>query len=468
MPENKEILLSKKEEHLRNFILNDSMFKVILRIGLPIAFFQSLNTLFRVVDSFMAASIDATSVATVLYFGQINLIINGLGLGLATGATLKISQMYGKGNYETVKKQISSLLVFAVICCIILIIVMVPLATPLLRFINTPEEFVTLGRNYFLIEFGATMLMILNGIYIALERVQGNSKRILKMNLVAMVMRLSFTAFSVYILNQGVIFIAISTILSQGFIFAVGLYQLSGRSEVFTISFKDVTFKKEVLLPMIIISLPIMVERSAFHVGKTVVNTMITALGPLVVGGLGISNLICGISVAPQAGFQDASIAVMAQNMGANKYKRVIEAFKAVLIINLVQAIVFFIPSLIFARQLTNLFAIGDPVFHDIVYSVFSYEVLGIIPLGVYSAIMALLFGLGYTKWTLLLNFCRIFLFRIPVLWYLQNFTNMGEEAAGVVMTFSNVAVTCLGVIMGINFIVKLCKEHDILFWKAA
>ena len=467
MPVTKAVNLSEKEAQLRHFILNDTMFKVILRIGLPIAFFQGLNMLLRVLDSFMAASIDAPAVATVLYFAQINLIINGLGLGLATGATLKISQMYGKGDYETVRKQISSLFAFAVICCIMLLVLMIPLATPILRLMNTPEEFVILGRNYFLIEFFGTMMMFLNGIYIALERVQGNAKRILKMNLVAMVIRLSFTAFSVYILRRGITFIAISTLLSQGFIFVVGLYHLMGKSEVFTLSLKDVTFKKPVLWPMITISIPIMIERSAFHVGKTIVNTMITGFGPLVVGGLGISNLICGISVAPQMGFQDASISVMAQNLGASKHKRMIEAFKAVLMINMVQATLFFIPSWIFARQITGLFALGDPMFHDIVYSVHILDLWGILPLGIYAAVMALLFGLGYTKLTLLLNFCRIFLFRIPVLWYLQNFTEMGPEAAGFVMMFSNVAVSLLSIIIGMMCINRLCKKHEIAFWSA-
>jgi len=464
MPATKEVNLSEKEEKTRHFILNDSMFKVVLKIGLPIALFQSLNQLLRVLDTFMAASIDATAASMVTFFGQMNLVIVGLGLGLATGSTLKISGMYGQGDYLKVKKQVSSIFAFAVVVCVILALLIVPLATPLMRVMNTPEEFISLGRTYFLIEFFATMIMILNGIYIAIERVQGNAKRILKINLIAMVIRLSFTAFSVYILQEGITFIAISTVLSQSFIFVYGLYNLIGKSEVFTISLKDISLKKAMLGPMIMISIPIMLERSAFHFGKVLVNSMLTPFGPLVVGGLGISGLICGIGVSPQMGFQDASISIMAQNMGAQQYKRTLDAFKAVLIINSIQAVTFFIPFLIFARQTTGLFAIGDPVFHDILYSIHVFDVWSVLVLGAYSSVMALLFGLGFTKLTLFLNFCRIFLFRIPVLWFLQNFTSMQAEAAGFVMMFSNVAVTSLGLIIGIICIRKMCKKHEISF----
>ncbi|MCL2558883.1 MAG: MATE family efflux transporter [Turicibacter sp.] len=468
MPETKEVNLSEKEAKLRDFILNDSMFKVILKIGLPIAFFQGLNNLLRILDAFMATSIDSTAASMVTYFGQMNLIINALGLGLATGATLKISQMYGKGDYATVKKQISSLFAFAGIFCLALLVIVAPLATPILRMMNAPAEFITLGRNYFLIELFSTMITIWNAIYIALERVQGNAKRILYMNLVAMAIRLSLTAFSVYILREGITFIAISTLLSQSFIFVYGLYNLMKKSDVFTISVKEVSFKRKLLWPMIGISIPIMIERSAFHVGKTVVNAMITTWGSLVVGGLGISNLICGVSVAPQMGMQDASISVMAQNLGAAKVKRVIEAFKAVLVINVIQATLFFLPSFIFARQITGLFAIGDPMFHDILYAIYLFDVWSILALSAYNAVMALLFGLGYTKLTLFLNFCRIFLFRIPVLLLLQHFTNMQEEAAGFVMVFSNISVSLLGVVIGIICLIRLCRKHEISFWETA
>lgn len=41
----------------------------------------------------------------------------------------------------------------------------------------------------------------------------------------------------------------------------------------------------------------------------------------------------------------------------------------------------------------------------------------------------------------MLLNLARVFVFRIPVLWYLQNYTPMGAEAVGVTMMVSNIAV---------------------------
>ena len=70
---------------------------------------------------------------------------------------------------------------------------------------------------------------------------------------------------------------------------------------------------------------------------------------------------------------------------------------------------------------------------------IYRMEALGTIPLGASAAVMAFLYGYGKTKLTLLLNFSRVFVFRIPVLWGLQHFTDLGNVSAGIVMAVSNI-----------------------------
>ncbi len=80
---------------------------------------------------------------------------------------------------------------------------------------------------------------------------------------------------------------------------------------------------------------------------------------------------------------------------------------------------------------------------------VYRFEAFGAVPLGVNAAVMALLFGLGKTKLTLLLNFARVFLFRIAVFWFLQNYTELGGESVGIVMLVSNLSSGILAAIVG-------------------
>jgi Na+-driven multidrug efflux pump len=81
--------------------------------------------------------------------------------------------------------------------------------------------------------------------------------------------------------------------------------------------------------------------------------------------------------------------------------------------------------------------------------------------LAINSSTMALLFGLGYTRLTLFVNFCRVFVFRIPVLWYLQRYTDFGSESAGIVMAVSNILVGILAVAVIIPVIARI-KQTEI------
>ena len=88
---------------------------------------------------------------------------------------------------------------------------------------------------------------------------------------------------------------------------------------------------------------------------------------------------------------------------------------------------------------------------------------LGLMALG--AAVMALLYGFGKTRVTLVMNFCRVFLFRVPVLWALQQFTDLGNVSAGIVMAVSNVASGVLAAVVGVIEIRRICNTYDVRYF---
>ena len=88
-----------------------------------------------------------------------------------------------------------------------------------------------------------------------------------------------------------------------------------------------------------------------------------------------------------------------------------------------------------------------------------------LLTLGVNAAVMALLYGFGKTRVTLVMNFCRVFLFRVPVLWALQQFTDLGNVSAGIVMAVSNVASGVLAAVVGVIEIRRICNTYDVRYF---
>ena len=457
--------LSKKDEQFREFSLNGPMWRVVLYVGFPLALYESLNQLFKILDTMMASHIGASAVSAVAYLSQINMMISAVGTGLAVGASIKVSQAYGAGDFMLVKKRVSTMFAMCGALGIAILLVLVPFTPEFLRLMNTPEEFIADGSTYFRLELFGMVITFFNNVYIAIERARGNSKRILILNTAVIVVKLGLTAWFVYGLGGGINMISCATIISQSLLLLAACINMNQKGNAFGFSLRAISIKKEVICPMLTLSVPVIVERIAFAVGKVIVNSMSTVYGSWTVGALGISNNIGGITTNPQNGFQEGGSSIISQNLGAGRPKRALLAFRWVLYIDMLIGLVIMTASLLCLNQLAGLFAGDNAEFAEMIKQIYRFEAVGAIPLGVNAAVMALLYGFGKTRVTLVMNFCRVFLFRVPVLWALQQFTDLGNVSAGIVMAVSNVASGVLAAVVGVIEIRRICNTYDVRYF---
>ncbi len=264
-------------------------------------------------------------------------------------------------------------------------------------------------------------------------------------------------------LGGGLVMIAVASLLSQLALFGFALKNSLSGDGAFSFSREAVAFDKVTTGPMIRQSIPVITEKALFAFGKTVVNAMSTLYGATMVGAMGVSNNLGGITTNPQNGFQEGAAAVISQNYGAGKHARVLRAFYTVLLVNMALGALISGLELWQLDWLARFFDSGSAAFHREIVLVYRFEALGAVPLGVNAAVLALLYGLGKTELTLMLNFARVFIFRIPVFWFLQHCTNLGEMSAGVVMLVSNLSSGVLAAIISVIVIRRYRKQYAIM-----
>ena len=439
--------LTQKDARFLDWSLNGPMLRVVLYVGTPLALYQGFNMLFMILDTMMASHISKESVSAVAYLSQLNLLLSAVGGGLAVGAGIQISRAYGEGNFPLVRRRVSSLYIISLALGLLMLVAILPFTNGFLRLAGTPEELIEVGARYFAVELIGLVVKFLNNVYIAVERARGNSRRIMYLNFLVIAVKLSMTAVFVYILHSGLVMIAVASVASQMVLLAFAVKNSLVADGAFSFSAEAVSLDRETTRPMILQSIPVIAEKALFAFGKTVVNAMSTVYDATMVGALGVSNNLGGITTNPQNGFQEGASAIISQNYGAGKYRRVLEAFYAVLLVNVVIGAVISGLELWQMHWLAGFFDSGSSAFHDKIVSVYRYEAFGAVPLGVNASVLALFYGLGKTRLTLLLNFARVFIFRIPVFWILQNWTNAGESSVGIVMLVSNFSS---GVLAGI------------------
>lgn len=461
-------VVSKKDEAFRHFALEGAPLRVLLSTCAPLALFQALQSIFKILDAMMASHIGSDAVSAVSCLSQITLMITALGGGLAVGGCIKISEAYGRGDYEQVRLRVATVYAMAVAVSVVLAVALIPFAVPFLRLLQTPEDLIAVGVGYFRIEILTLVISFLNTVYLAIERSRGHAKKILVLNMVIIVVKLSLSAFFVYGMHGDLVMIAVATLVGQILLLSYALLSMYRDEGAFRFSLKNISFKKETTMPILNLAYPVSAEKMLFAAGKVVVNSMSGLYGGLTVGALGISNNIGGLTTSWHMGFNDGAAPLISQNRGAGKYQRTLQIYWQLLLIDVVIGVVGLLLVNNTLPWLARIFAQSeaefDQAFCDMIISIHQWEMLGYITLGINSATIALLLGYGYTKSTMLLNVARVFAFRVPVLWFLQQFTDMGAEAVGVTMMVSNVCVGLTAVIVAIPVVLKIrrmAKEEE-------
>ena len=126
-------VLSKRDEKYLERSLNDTMWKVVLMIGTPLALYQGLQQIFSILDTMMAAHISKESVSAVAYLSQLNHLLSAVGGGLAVGAGIQISRAFGEGDVDLVHKRVSSLYALSFSVGMIMLAAILPFTNQFLK-----------------------------------------------------------------------------------------------------------------------------------------------------------------------------------------------------------------------------------------------------------------------------------------------------------------------------------------------
>jgi len=454
---------SRKDEQFRQYALTAPPLKVLLTVSLPLALYQALHQIFKVLDTLMASHIGADAVSAVAALSQITLMINALGSGLAVGGCIKISEAYGMGDYELVRKRVATVYAMAVAVSAAVCLTLIPFAEGFLRLLHTPEELITAGAGYFRVEILTLVVSFFNTVYIAIERSRGHARKILLLNLCVILVKLALSALFVYVLHGGLILIAAATLVSQCLIFVYAMVSMPRDEGAFRFSRSCISLKKHTLLPIVNLSMPVSLEKILFAGGKVIVNAMSGIYGSLTVGALGISNNIGGLTTSWHVGFTDGTAPLISQNRGADKYRRTLHLYFWLMAVNVAVGVLGLGLVSLTLPWLARIFAMSkdayNPAFHQMIVDIHRWEMLGYITLGVNSATVALLLGYGYSRLTMLLNAARVFLFRVPVLWAFQRFTTLDYEAVGLTMMISNVATGLSAVAIAVPVVWRILRK---------
>lgn len=454
--------LSEKESAKRIFILEGNLWKVLFTVALPLVLYNGISQFFGFFDALLASRISPGVVSTVAFVSQIQSMLSAIGAGLAIGGGIIIARYYGAGDLDRANRNINTLVFLALAIGLVILFSVIPFSVPFLRALRMPEDLIKTGTAYFMLETSMVVCIFLNTIYFAVEKAKGNTRVILYCTLLMLGIKFILTCLFVFVFHAGIIMLSVASLCAHTALTAIAFRNMTSAKNPFRLSLRFVDFSARTLKPLIVLSLPVFLEKFAFSFGKVIINSMSASYGSSVVGALGISNRIGGISTTPPIGFEEAEASLVSQNLGNGNVNRALGVFRRTFCINMIIGVFFFAVMSLLMEPTITLFSGGDRAFANEIRKIYNYERYATILLAASSSVMGLLYGFGLTRIAMILNITRLFVFRIPPLWIIQRwFTGMGSEGVGIAMMVSNGLVGVSATVVAVFLVRKIKSSRD-------
>ena len=397
------------------------VWKVIIRFALPLLIGNLLQQFYNITDSIIVGqflgkeALAAVSASFFIYYFIISLVI-----GVGSGTTVVISQLFGAKQYQKVQLAFSSFFIFMLVGGIILSIAGIIFAEPVFRLTNTPEEVIPQAVAYFRIYIGGTFLFVTFNSIISILRGVGESVRPMLFILITTVLNIAFDLLFILVFKWGIEGAARATVVSQGIGMCIALAYVNNTHPLLSIKKQDMLFDWKLFKESLKIGLPTSVQQCAIALGLIALLGIVNSFGTNTLTAYGAAGKIDTIITQAILTLSGALAAFCGQNIGAGRLDRVKKGVQFTMYTNIALGLLTFAAVYLFGNEMMRIFT------KDIDVVAIGKEYLLIIggffivhgALNVYNGALR---GAGDTLFPMITSLVCLWLIRIPLAYYLSS-----------------------------------------------
>lgn len=331
--------------------------EILWKFSIPMFISVVFQQIYNIADSIIAgrfAGEDALAAVGASY--PITMIFMAIAIGSNIGCSVVISQLFGAQRYKEMKTAISTTLIASVILAIILTVAGLIGSKVLMIMINTPDNIFTDGALYLRIYIGGFLFLFLYNISTGIFTSLGDSKTPLYFLIGSSISNIILDLIFVIKLHLGVAGVAWATFIAQGIACVLALLTLKKRLMAVETTEKAPLFSKEMLKKVSRIAIPSILQQSFISIGNIFIQSLVNGLGSSVIAGYSAAIKLNTFTITSFTTLGNGVSNFSAQNIGAGKYERVKEGYKAGIKMAMIIAMPFFIAYFIFSRQMLCMF----------------------------------------------------------------------------------------------------------------
>ena len=265
----------------QNEILNGSIVKAILFFFFPILIGSFFQHIYSTVDAIIVGQfvgVDALAAVGGTPAVLSNLFIQ-FALGIASGASVVISNAYGENNHDKMSKAIHSGMTLSIILGIGISGITIIFAKDILMLLKVNDELMKVSLQYFqIIMAGFTFTLIYN-MATGVLRAVGDTKRPLYFLIISCILNIILDIIFVLVFKLAIVGVAVATIISQAISAILTIYCLTNSNTMYHLDLRKLRLDKHITLSIIKIGLPAGLQSVMYSLSNLIIQRSINLLG---------------------------------------------------------------------------------------------------------------------------------------------------------------------------------------------
>ena len=322
----KDKITTKPQFGNREEILNGPIIKTIMKLAWPVMVGNTMQVIYNLADTFWLGRLGAEAVAAISIGFPLVFLIVSIGAGITVAGTTLVAQYMGADNQEMTNKVTAQIFLFVLSLSVVLGGIGVLFNKNILIMMGTPSNILADASAYLNIISAGVPFMFMFFIFSALLRGYGDTKTPMKFMIFSSLLNIVLDPFIIFGIGffpaLGVEGAAYATIFSRAVAGVIGIYLLFTGRKGLTLKLKYLKPDFSVLKKIIVIGFPSAAEQSIVALGMTLLMSIVSQFGTMVVAAYGIGSRILSVVMLPSRGLATATTTMVGQNLGAENIKR--------------------------------------------------------------------------------------------------------------------------------------------------
>lgn len=338
-----------------------SIWRHLVEFAIPMALGLLFQQLYNTVDTLVVGNfVSKEAQAAVGSTGSIINTVVGFCTGLATGASVIISQRYGAHDDAALRKAVHTTIAVTFLLSALATSGGLLIVDPMLRFMQTPADVWDDARLYLTIYFWGVSGILFYNMGSGILRAVGDSRRPLLFLMLSALLNTVLDLFFVLVLGMKVDGVALATVLAQVISAGAILFVLTREKAAYGIRWKELRVDRGSLSGILKIGLPSSIQSAITAFSNVFVQSYINAFGSACMAGYSIYNKLDAFVLIPVQALAMSSTTMVGQNWGAKQTARARKSVSTAIWLSLISTALLGIVAFLAAKDLIGLFS-PDP-----------------------------------------------------------------------------------------------------------